>query len=70
MEKVIEMVREFTAKFKDKHEVTDCRDLLKVDLTTDEGQSTFNKNNLHEKVCSKCVKTSVSLLEEMMGAKK
>ncbi len=68
-EKVIELIREFTSKFKDKHKVTDCRDLLKVDLTTEEGQSSFDQNNLHDQVCSKCLKTSVSLLEEMINRK-
>jgi C_GCAxxG_C_C family probable redox protein len=65
-EKVIDMIREFTERFKDEHKVTDCRDLLRTDLTTTSGRQFFDDNNLHEKVCNKCVATSVSLLEEMM----
>lgn len=66
-EKVIELIREFTERFKDEHKVTDCRDLLKTDLTTTPGRQVFDNNNLHDKVCNKCVSTSVTLLEEMMN---
>ena len=65
-EKVTGLIQDFTEKFKEEHEVTDCRDLLKVDLTTEEGQSSFDRKNLHNEVCSKCLKTSVSLLEEII----
>ena len=65
-EKVIGLIQDLTEKFKEEHEFTDCSDLLKVDLKTEEGQHTFEKNKLHEIVCSHCLNSAVSILEEMM----
>lgn len=65
-EKVIALIQEITEKFKEEHGFTNCNELLKVDLKTIEGQYQFNKRNLHEKVCSLCVNSVVSLLEEII----
>ena len=65
-EKVVGLIQYLTEKFKEEHEFTDCSDLLKVDLKTEEGQHTFEKNKLHEIVCSHCLNSAVSILEEMM----
>lgn len=65
-EKVIAMIQELTKKFESEHGFTDCRDLLRVDLTTGEGQSKFAENKLHSTVCSHCVNSAVSFLEELM----
>ena len=65
-EKVIELIREFSTRFKEKFGHTDCSDLLKVDLATIEGQLQFSKRNLHAKVCSNCVSSSVKILEELI----
>lgn len=65
-EKVVELIQNFTNKFETEHGFTNCRDLLKVDLNAQEGQLAFTKKDLHNNVCTKCVKSAVSLLEEVL----
>jgi C_GCAxxG_C_C family probable redox protein len=64
-DKVIQLMQEFNEKFTQINGSESCRELLKVDLKTPEGQDSFEKQGLHEKVCTKCVESSVSLLEEI-----
>ena len=42
-DKVVELIQDFTNKFQEEHGFTNCRDLLKVDLNTEEGQLSFTK---------------------------
>lgn len=66
-EKVAALIQQLTKKFKSEHGFTNCRDLIKVDLKTTEGQANFNRENLHEKVCSLCVNSAVDMLEEIIN---
>lgn len=66
-EKTIGKIQEFTHRFKEKHSVTTCRELLNCDLKTDEGQQYFSDNSLHDTVCSKCVSNAVEILEELIA---
>lgn len=65
-EKLAGMIQKLTHEFESEHGFTNCRDLLKVDLTKLEGQTAFTKNKLHTSVCSHCVNSAVALLEEVM----
>ena len=69
-EKVVKMIQDITHKFESEHGFTSCSDLLKVDLKTEEGQATFNMKNLHTTVCTHCVNSAVSLLEEIIEENK
>lgn len=60
------MIQDFEAKFKLKHESTVCKDLIKCNLNTLEGQRQFKDLNLHENVCQKCISDAVGLLEEVV----
>jgi C_GCAxxG_C_C family probable redox protein len=60
------MIQQFNQEFSQIHQTTHCRDLLKCDLRTDEGQNHFYDNNLGEKVCEKCIATSVSIVEKLL----
>jgi C_GCAxxG_C_C family probable redox protein len=64
-EKVVELIQEFTSRFKSDNHHTNCRDLLHCDLNTEEGQEYFEQNNLHTDVCSKCVGDAVRIIEEL-----
>jgi C_GCAxxG_C_C family probable redox protein len=64
-EKVVSLMQEFNAKFAKKNGSDSCRDLLQVDLKTEAGQGVFEKQELHKKVCTKCVESSVTLLEKI-----
>ncbi|MBN2812827.1 MAG: C_GCAxxG_C_C family protein [Bacteroidales bacterium] len=43
-----------------------CKDLLKTDLKTPEGQLFWHENNLGEKVCEKCIGDAVAILDELL----
>jgi len=65
-EKTYAMVQEFSRRFKEIYGTTDCIDLMKCDLNTEEGQRYVKDNNLHEVVCEKCIADSVKIIGEIM----
>lgn len=64
-EHTYEMVRSFTDHFTRIHGADDCMSLLKHDLRTEEGQQYIRENQLHEKICEKCMSTAISLVQEL-----
>jgi C_GCAxxG_C_C family probable redox protein len=59
--------RELMDKFEQKHETYICKNLLNgCDLKTEEGQKQFKEMDLKNKVCIPCVKTVVTMLEELI----
>ncbi|HOM30265.1 MAG TPA: C-GCAxxG-C-C family protein [Deltaproteobacteria bacterium] len=59
--------REFMDKFAEKHGTYICRELLNgCELTTEEGQKIFMENDMLNKICVQCVKSVVSILEEII----
>jgi len=65
-DKVVDMIQDITARFKEEHGFTNCSELLNINLNTAEGQDKFRENDLHNKVCTLCVNSAVSILEEML----
>jgi C_GCAxxG_C_C family probable redox protein len=58
--------RELMERFAEKHGSYICGKLLNgFDLTTDEGREQYKENDLKNKVCVMCVKSTVELLEEL-----
>ena len=49
--------------------LTDCIDLLKCDLRSEEGQRYAKENNLFETVCEKCITDSVNIVNELLEDK-
>ncbi len=66
-EEAYRKIQEFHARFLEIHKTSRCLELINCDLKTEEGQVYFQKNNLFEDVCMKCIQTSVGLLEEIMN---
>jgi C_GCAxxG_C_C family probable redox protein len=64
-EKAFSKALEFYKKFEEKMGSAICYDIIKCDLTTEEGQKKFKENNLLEEKCFKCVETSVNILLDM-----
>lgn len=60
------MIQRFSHKFKAIHGVTDCRTLMNCDLNTEEGLRYVAENNIHEKVCEKCIKDAVKIVDELI----
>ncbi|MDR0844849.1 MAG: C-GCAxxG-C-C family protein [Tannerella sp.] len=60
-------VRDFIRKFKEVTGATVCMDLLNgCNLLTDEGQRSFNENNMRINNCSEYVKLACNILEELL----
>ncbi len=61
------MVQKFSEKFKKIHGTTDCIDLLKCEIRTEEGHLLANKNNLFKIVCEKCISDSIEIISELIS---
>ena len=61
-EKAFSKSLEFYKKFEEKMGSAICYDIIKCDLTTEEGQKKFKENNLLEEKCFKCVETAADIL--------
>jgi C_GCAxxG_C_C family probable redox protein len=57
---------EFYKRFEEKMGSAVCYDIIKCDLTTEEGQKKFKENNLLEGKCFKCVETSIDILLDIL----
>ena len=65
-EKTYAMIQRFSHKFKSAHTVMDCKTLMGCDLNTEEGQKYVADNNLHEKVCERCIADAIKIVDEMI----
>ncbi len=69
--KTYETVRKLLATFESEFGSTNCRDLTKCDLGTDEGQAYFKENNLKEQCAlyaQQATRITASLIEEHLCA--
>jgi len=62
-------IRVFQKRFIGLHGATSCRDLLQVDLNTEEGRAIHAQKNLRETVCTPCVRDAVMIVEELLTDK-
>jgi C_GCAxxG_C_C family probable redox protein len=65
-EKTYEMVRTFNNEFRRINKTTDCRELLDADLMSDQGRQKYSAENLREKVCVKCIRDSIKILNKIL----
>jgi len=65
-ERVYSLIKEFIRKFKEINITLICRELLQCDVNTDEGIYYYDVNELHEKVCTKCIRDAVEILDELI----
>jgi len=59
------MIQSFRKAFCQRHQTDQCVHLLGCDIRTEAGQQIFKENNLKEKVCSKCIESSIKILDDM-----
>lgn len=64
--KTYALVKEFTEKFKASNGSIICRDLLRCDLSTAEGQRVAKERGLFSTVCPGFVKDAVDILEAIL----
>lgn len=60
------MIQKFSQEFKQINGTTDCLELLKCDLKTEEGNRYAKENNLFGTVCEKCISDSVRIINKLI----
>jgi len=60
------VIQEFSRKFKKLNGSTNCMDLLKCDLKTEEGNRFAKEHNLFGTVCEKCISDSIEIIEQLI----
>jgi len=60
------MIQDFNSKFVARHKTTNCRELLNCDMTTEDGLNYLKENNLHEKVCEKCIRSAIQIINALI----
>ena len=63
---LLEKTKYFVDKFKCEFGTIKCRELLKCDINTEEGQKLHEEENHRESVCKVCVKFAAKTLEEII----
>ncbi len=63
--RVYDRVREFNRLFTEKNGTDQCSELLGYDLNSREGKESISKLGLTEKVCEKCIRDSVEIIESL-----
>nr|WP_321450104.1 C-GCAxxG-C-C family protein [uncultured Carboxylicivirga sp.] len=61
------LVQQFHKKFEEINGSVQCSDLIKIDLKTDEGQEQFKREEMKEKICCKCINSSIEILESLLS---
>ncbi len=59
----VRMVQEFQKRFTEVNGTDQCSDLIKTDLNTEEGRQVFEQEELKDRVCSKCIKSAIEILD-------
>ncbi len=65
-EKTNGIVEEFNQRFKEKNGSIICRDLLGCDVSKENGRTYAKDNNLFDIVCTKIIRSSVEIIEEIL----
>jgi len=65
-EETYKLVQEFSKQFKQINGTTNCIDLLRVDLKTEEGNRIAKEKNLFGTVCEKCISDSIVIIEKLI----
>ena len=65
-EKTYELVKTFLSKFNERNGTVSCRDLIGVDISTDQGHEQAEEQKLFENVCPKFVRDAAEILEKIL----
>ncbi len=64
-EKTPEMIQAFRKQFCQRHQTDQCVHLLGCDIRTEAGRQIFKENKLKDRVCSKCIESSIVILDQL-----
>ena len=65
-EKTYDFAREFYELFKERHGSTDCKDLVGIDRSTEEGLKLAQTSDVFEKRCPIFIKDAIEILEDLL----
>ena len=65
-EKTRDLAKKFNQLFEEKHQSTQCRDLLGHDISTKEGNEAAAQKNLSKTVCPNFVRDAAKILEQLL----
>ncbi len=65
-ENTYSLVKTFDKEFKKIFSTTICRELMQCDLNTEEGKKFVSENKLTQKVCERCIKEAVKIVEKIL----
>ena len=65
--KTSDTVKEFVARFEERHSSIKCKELLGCDISTPEGYRQAREKNLFRTNCPKFVESAVDILEELFS---
>ena len=66
-ERTYGFVQDLHRRFADIHGTTNCRELLGLDMRSEEKRQKFLNDGLSKKICLKCVATADSILREIVA---
>ncbi|MDX9860014.1 MAG: C-GCAxxG-C-C family protein [Rhodospirillales bacterium] len=64
--KAYEMVRRFTERFKERHGTIECKGLIGVDLSTEEGRKLNSDMKITRRICPDIVRSAAEIVEELL----
>ncbi len=63
--KTYRVVRVFEKRFRELHGTILCREILGIDLNTEDGQMEFKEKGMAKAICAQCVRDAAKILEEI-----
>ena len=66
-DKTYEVVREFTRRFRDRHDSVLCRELLGYDISTSEGMRAAKEGGLIATLCPKFVRDAAEIVQYLLS---
>ncbi len=64
---VYEKSRDFLSEFKKENKTIRCADLTGCNLLSHEGKQKYIRENIQRNICSKCIRDSVRIIEELIS---
>lgn len=64
-DKIYKLLRRFSNEFTDEYGAIDCKSITNCDLNTEEGRKKALETNVFNKVCKKCVLSSIRIVKEL-----
>lgn len=61
-----QLVKTLVERFESLHGSSECRNILQLDLTTEDGQRVFREKNYRTTLCARCVKDAAHILNSLL----